>query len=68
MPVNALAENIFGTIGPDQFHFRVSYSNLTFNYSSLTATGAILWTVQLIPQLIKSWRTKSTKGLSPWLV
>ncbi|KAF8268698.1 hypothetical protein EI94DRAFT_1771495 [Lactarius quietus] len=27
--------------------------------------GAILWTVQLIPQLIKSYRTKSTKGLSP---
>ncbi|KAF8473632.1 PQ loop repeat-domain-containing protein [Russula ochroleuca] len=44
MPVNALAENIFGTI------------------------GAILWTVQLIPQLIKSYRTKSTEGLSPWLV
>ncbi|KAN0138195.1 PQ loop repeat domain containing protein [Lactarius tabidus] len=30
--------------------------------------GAILWTVQLIPQLFKSWRTKSTEGLSPWLV
>ncbi|KAI9453020.1 PQ loop repeat-domain-containing protein [Lactarius psammicola] len=44
MPVNALAENIFGTI------------------------GAILWSVQLIPQLIKSRRTKSTQGLSPWLV
>lgn len=44
MPVNAVAENIFGTM------------------------GAILWTVQLIPQLLKSWRTKSTRGLSPWLV
>lgn len=44
MPVNAVAENIFGTM------------------------GAILWSVQLIPQLIKSWRTKSTQGLSPWLV
>ncbi|KAH9973583.1 PQ loop repeat-domain-containing protein [Lactifluus volemus] len=30
--------------------------------------GAIFWTVQLIPQLIKTWRTKSTEGLSPWLV
>ncbi|KAI9444486.1 hypothetical protein H4582DRAFT_2178327 [Lactarius indigo] len=29
--------------------------------------AAILWSVQLIPQLVKSWRTKSTKGLSPWL-
>ncbi|KAH9030189.1 PQ-loop-domain-containing protein [Lactarius hengduanensis] len=43
MPVNAVAENIFGTM------------------------GAILWSVQLIPQLVKSWRTKSTKGLSPLL-
>ncbi|KAI0258940.1 PQ loop repeat-domain-containing protein [Gloeopeniophorella convolvens] len=30
--------------------------------------GAICWTVQLIPQLHKSHRTKSTDGLSPWLV
>ncbi|KAH9967544.1 PQ loop repeat-domain-containing protein [Russula dissimulans] len=44
MPVNAVAENVFGTM------------------------GAIFWSIQLIPQLIKSWRTKSTKGLSPWLV
>ncbi|KAH9973569.1 hypothetical protein BGW80DRAFT_245957 [Lactifluus volemus] len=29
---------------------------------------AIFWTVQLIPRLIKTWRTKSTEGLSPWLV
>ncbi|KAI0251721.1 PQ loop repeat-domain-containing protein [Lactifluus subvellereus] len=44
MPVNAAAENVFGTM------------------------GAIFWTVQLIPQLHKTWRTKSTEGLSPWLV
>ncbi|KAH9166035.1 hypothetical protein EDB89DRAFT_2006560 [Lactarius sanguifluus] len=43
MPVNPVAENIFGTM------------------------GAILWSVQLIPQLVKSWRAKSTKGLSPLL-
>ncbi|KAI0060719.1 PQ-loop-domain-containing protein [Artomyces pyxidatus] len=30
--------------------------------------GTICWTVQLIPQIWKSWRTKSTEGLSPWLV
>ncbi|KAI0258941.1 PQ loop repeat-domain-containing protein [Gloeopeniophorella convolvens] len=42
MPVNAAAENVFGTI------------------------GAICWTVQLLPQLHKSHRTKSTDGLSPW--
>ncbi|TFK74938.1 hypothetical protein BDN72DRAFT_600536 [Pluteus cervinus] len=30
--------------------------------------GAICWTVQLIPQIWKSKRDHSTKGLSPWLV
>ncbi|KAJ7694619.1 PQ loop repeat-domain-containing protein, partial [Mycena rosella] len=44
MPVNAVAENVLGTI------------------------GAVCWTAQLIPQLWKSWREKSTEGLSPWLV
>jgi hypothetical protein len=65
MPVNALAENIFGTIGPALFvPSRVSHTLIL----SHIATGAILWTVQLIPQLFKSYRTKSTEGLSPWLV
>ncbi|KAI0282984.1 hypothetical protein BC826DRAFT_961216 [Russula brevipes] len=44
MPANAVAENVFGTM------------------------GAIFWTVQLIPRLFKTWRTKSTEGFSPWLV
>ncbi|KAJ7923522.1 PQ loop repeat-domain-containing protein, partial [Mycena leptocephala] len=30
--------------------------------------GAVCWTVQLVPQVWKSWREKSTQGLSPWLV
>ncbi|TFK39954.1 PQ loop repeat-domain-containing protein [Crucibulum laeve] len=30
--------------------------------------GTICWTGQLIPQLWKSWREKSTEGLSHWLV
>ena len=30
--------------------------------------GTICWTVQLIPQVWKSWRAKSTEGLSHWLV
>ena len=29
-----------------------------------TVLGTILWTVQLLPQVYKSWRTKSTEGLS----
>ncbi|THH32022.1 hypothetical protein EUX98_g2169 [Antrodiella citrinella] len=34
----------------------------------LGTIGAICWTVQLIPQIWKSWRSKSTDGLSLWLV
>ncbi|KAF7301030.1 hypothetical protein MIND_00666800 [Mycena indigotica] len=30
--------------------------------------GTICWTVQLTPQVWKSYRDKSTQGLSPWLV
>uniref|UniRef100_A0A8H7XS35 PQ-loop-domain-containing protein n=1 Tax=Psilocybe cubensis TaxID=181762 RepID=A0A8H7XS35_PSICU len=30
--------------------------------------GTICWTAQLIPQVWKSYRTKSTKGLSHWLM
>ncbi|KAJ6614143.1 PQ loop repeat-domain-containing protein, partial [Mycena sp. CBHHK59/15] len=34
----------------------------------LGTIGAVCWTAQLIPQVWKSWREKSTDGLSPWLV
>ncbi|KAF8637667.1 hypothetical protein AX17_002734 [Amanita inopinata Kibby_2008] len=44
MLVNAVAENVLGTI------------------------GTICWTAQLVPQIWKSWREGSTKGLSHWLV
>lgn len=44
MPVNLIAENVFGTI------------------------GTVCWCIQLIPQAYKSWREKSTFGLSPWLM
>jgi hypothetical protein len=30
--------------------------------------GTVCWTMQLVPQVWKSWREKSTHGLSPWLV
>ncbi|KAF7356190.1 PQ-loop-domain-containing protein [Mycena venus] len=30
--------------------------------------GTICWTVQVTPQVWKTWREKSTEGLSPWLV
>ncbi|KAK7056318.1 hypothetical protein VNI00_002871 [Paramarasmius palmivorus] len=32
----------------------------------LGTMGAICWTIQLIPQIWKSYRTKSTEGLSEW--
>ncbi|KAJ7464404.1 PQ loop repeat-domain-containing protein [Mycena latifolia] len=34
----------------------------------LATIGTVCWTVQMIPQLWKSWREKSTEGLSPWLM
>ncbi|EMD39083.1 hypothetical protein CERSUDRAFT_112778, partial [Gelatoporia subvermispora B] len=34
----------------------------------LGTMGTVCWTVQLVPQIWKSWRTKSTEGLSHWLV
>lgn len=43
MPVNAVAENVLGTI------------------------GTILWCIQIIPQILKNHRSRSTFGLSPYL-
>ena len=66
----ALAENIFGTLGPAVCCIPGYPHNLIsfLFFFAFATTGAILWTVQLIPQLIKTWRTKSVEGLSPWLV
>ncbi|TFY54748.1 hypothetical protein EVG20_g9581 [Dentipellis fragilis] len=36
--------------------------------NALGTLGTVCWTVQLVPQIWKSWRTKSTDGLSHWLV
>ncbi|KAI0924063.1 hypothetical protein AcW1_006845 [Taiwanofungus camphoratus] len=36
--------------------------------NALGTMGAICWTIQLVPQIWKSWRRKSTEGLSHWLV
>ncbi|KAI0630547.1 PQ loop repeat-domain-containing protein [Trametes polyzona] len=36
--------------------------------NALGTIGTICWTIQLIPQVWKSWRTKSTEGLSEWLM
>ncbi|KAF7319386.1 hypothetical protein HMN09_00276500 [Mycena chlorophos] len=44
MPTNAVAENVFGTL------------------------GTVCWSIQLVPQVWKSYRDKSTEGLSDWLV
>lgn len=35
---------------------------------TLATIGAVLWSVQVIPQIVKSYRTKSTEGLSPILM
>ncbi|KAJ6536812.1 hypothetical protein B0H19DRAFT_1382691 [Mycena capillaripes] len=33
----------------------------------LGTIGTVCWTAQLVPQVWKSWRDRSTAGLSPWL-
>jgi hypothetical protein len=68
MPVNATVENVFGTIGKSSTICTAQIVDPGAPILIRPYTGAILWTVQLIPQLFKSWRTKSTEGLSPWLV
>ncbi|KLO19084.1 PQ-loop-domain-containing protein [Schizopora paradoxa] len=34
----------------------------------LGTIGTICWTIQILPQIWKSWREKATEGLSPWLM
>ncbi|KAF8600948.1 hypothetical protein BDV93DRAFT_587035 [Ceratobasidium sp. AG-I] len=36
--------------------------------NALATIGTILWMIQLTPQILKSYREKSTEGLSPWLM
>jgi hypothetical protein len=36
--------------------------------NTLATIGAILWSIQIIPQIIKSYRSKSTLGLSAGLM
>jgi hypothetical protein len=60
---NPIAENVFGTLGGWS-----SSSDGALADAPPLITGTICWTVQLVPQIWKSWREKSTEGLSPWLV
>jgi hypothetical protein len=36
--------------------------------TALGTIGAVLWTIQIIPQLVKSYRTKDVEGLSAMLM
>ncbi|EIW58286.1 uncharacterized protein TRAVEDRAFT_148372 [Trametes versicolor FP-101664 SS1] len=36
--------------------------------NALGTIGTVCWTIQLVPQIWKSWRAKSTEGLSEWLM
>ena len=66
MPANPVAENVLGTMGGSLSvsKFRAPAHPLLV----LVSAGTICWTVQLVPQVWKSWRTKSTEGLSEYLV
>lgn len=63
MPVNAVAENVLGTVGKKPLC-------LNWNgdaYSSRVLPGTVCWMTQLLPQVWKSWKDKSTEGLSHYL-
>lgn len=36
--------------------------------NALGTIGAVCWTIQIIPQLVKSYRTKDVEGLSAMLM
>jgi uncharacterized protein with PQ loop repeat len=36
--------------------------------NALATIGAVCWSLQIVPQLVKSFREKSTHGLSMWLM
>jgi uncharacterized protein with PQ loop repeat len=36
--------------------------------NALGTIGSVLWTIQIIPQLVKSYRTKDVEGLSAMLM
>ena len=61
MPANPVAENILGTIGR-----YILLLHIYFAHGPILV-GTVLWTIQLLPQVWKSWRTKSTEGLSEYL-
>ena len=63
MPENRIAENFFGTLG--ELLMCTLHDYLLSNQDD---SGATCWSIQLIPQIVKSWRQRSTHGLSHWLV
>ena len=70
MPANPVAENVLGTMGKLAFVSNLDIRELeagTDIDSRLLVAGTICWTIQLVPQVWKSWRTKSTEGLSEYL-
>ena len=73
LPTNSAAENALATIGTSRPAPPVRGTYAAGNcplrhFRRLRRPGTVCWTVQLIPQVWKSWRAKSTDGLSHWLV
>jgi len=62
MFVNPLAENICGTIG-GQTSVQVNDAR-----NLLCSVGTVLWSGQIIPQIIKTHRERTSVGLSPYLM
>lgn len=66
MPTNAVAENVLGTFG-EYSQLPVLINDVDSMRSQSASTGAVCWMIQLVPQVWKSWREKSTEGLSAYL-
>ncbi|KAJ3748387.1 hypothetical protein DFH05DRAFT_556524 [Lentinula detonsa] len=64
MPVNSVAENVFGTSG---VLAKKCTKLLKWIYYAFPE-GTVCWTIQLVPQLWKSYREKDTTGLSDWMI
>lgn len=62
MPTNSVAENVFGTLGESFVSFQIFIS------IDVYSLGTICWSGQILPQIWKSYREKSTEGLSHWLM
>ncbi|GMK56793.1 hypothetical protein CspeluHIS016_0306330 [Cutaneotrichosporon spelunceum] len=55
-------------LGPSAPSASTSMKEIPAADTAFATIGAVLWSVQVVPQIVKSYRTKNTDGLSPALL